>query len=34
VLPPQMAARYADCSDELELLECALRGDFASEIVA
>ena len=34
VLPPQMSARYAECSEDLELLECALRGDFASEVVA
>lgn len=33
VLPPHMAARYAECSQELELLECALRGDFASTIL-
>lgn len=34
VIPPGMAARYADCSEDLELLECALRGDFKSEVVA
>ncbi len=34
VLPPHMSARYAECSEDLELLECALRGDFASEVVA
>jgi len=28
-----MAARYADCSEDLELLECALRGDFKSEVL-
>ena len=34
VLPPHMSALYAECSEDLELLECALRGDFASEVVA
>lgn len=33
VLPPNMAARYAKCSGDLELLECALRGDFKSEVL-
>lgn len=33
VVPPGMAARYADCSADLELLECALRGDFKSEVL-
>ncbi len=34
VIPPGMAAQYADCSADLELLEVALRGDFTSEVVA
>ncbi|WP_298680030.1 cupin domain-containing protein [uncultured Lentibacter sp.] len=33
VLPPNMAARYTECSQNLELLECALRGDFTSTIL-
>lgn len=33
VIPPGMAARYAECSEDLELLECALRGDFKSKVV-
>ncbi|MEL6204669.1 MAG: cupin domain-containing protein [Pseudomonadota bacterium] len=34
VVPPGLATRYADCTPDLELLEVALRGDFASEVVA
>ncbi len=33
VVPPGVATRYSDCSDDLELLEAALRGDFTSKIV-
>ncbi|MBD3665315.1 cupin domain-containing protein [Sulfitobacter sp. TSTF-M16] len=33
VIPPELAASYADCSDDLELLEVALRGDFSTKIV-
>lgn len=33
VLPPGLAAQYRNCSDDLELLEAALRGDFTSKIV-
>ncbi len=33
VIPPSMVTQYADCSDDLELLEVALRGDFATELV-
>ena len=33
VIPPDMVAQYKDCSDELELLEVALRGDFGTTIV-
>ena len=32
VIPPQMAAQYKDCSDDLELLEVALRGDFTTTL--
>jgi quercetin dioxygenase-like cupin family protein len=33
VIPPGMVAQYTKCSDDLELLEAALRGDFSTEIV-
>lgn len=33
VVPPGVAAQYSDCSDDLELLEAGLRGDFTSRIV-
>lgn len=33
VIPPGMTAQYRDCSADLELLEVALRGDFATQIV-
>lgn len=33
VIPPGLAVQYADCSDDLELLEAALRGDFSSQVV-
>ncbi|SFE18043.1 Cupin domain protein [Sulfitobacter brevis] len=32
VIPPQMVAQYKDCSDDLELLEVALRGDFTTTL--
>ncbi len=32
VIPPQMLAQYKDCSDDLELLEVALRGDFTTTL--
>ncbi|MFZ1814352.1 MAG: cupin domain-containing protein [Rhizobiaceae bacterium] len=32
VIPPGMVTQYLDCSKDLELLEVALRGDFATEI--
>lgn len=31
VIPPGMATRYADCSDDLEILEVALAADFRTE---
>ena len=34
VVPPGMELRYADCSDDLELLEVALPGKVTSEIMA
>lgn len=34
VLPPGMAARYANLSDDLELLEVALRGDFRTALLS
>lgn len=33
VIPPGMAARYADCSSDLELLEASLPGGFATVVV-
>lgn len=33
VIPPGMATRYADASDNLELLEVSLPGSFATEIL-
>jgi mannose-6-phosphate isomerase-like protein (cupin superfamily) len=33
VIPPDMMAQYKDCSENLELLEVALRGDFSTKIV-
>ena len=33
VIPPGLATHYVDCSDDLELLEVALRGDFTSQVV-
>ena len=33
VIPPDMIAQYKDCSENLELLEVALRGDFSTKIV-
>ncbi len=32
VIPPGLAAQYTDCSDDLELLEVALRGDFVTTL--
>lgn len=33
VVPPNMAVQYRDCSEDLELLEVALKGDFATQIL-
>jgi quercetin dioxygenase-like cupin family protein len=33
VIPPGMVAQYRDCSDALELLEVALRGDYATTLI-
>lgn len=33
VIPPGLVAAYRDASDDLELLEVALRGDFATTLV-
>jgi quercetin dioxygenase-like cupin family protein len=33
VIPPGMTAQFRDCSENLELLEVALRGDFETEIL-
>jgi quercetin dioxygenase-like cupin family protein len=33
VVPPGLATQYSDCSDDLEILEVALRGDFATDIL-
>lgn len=33
VIPPNMAAKYLECSDDLELLEVALRGDFKTTLL-
>lgn len=33
VIPPGMATRYASASDDLELLDVALPGDFATEVI-
>lgn len=33
VIPPDLATQYCDCSPDLELLEVALRGDFATRFV-
>ncbi len=33
VIPPGLVTQYADCSDDLEILEVALRGDFSSRVV-
>ena len=33
VIPPGMETRYHACSDDLELLEVALRGDFATKLL-
>jgi quercetin dioxygenase-like cupin family protein len=33
VIPPGMVAQYTQCSDDLELLEVALRGDFATTLL-
>lgn len=33
VIPPNLTVRYAECSGDLELLEVALRGDFATEVM-
>ncbi|MGC1495020.1 MAG: cupin domain-containing protein [Sulfitobacter sp.] len=33
VIPPGMVAQYHDCSDDLELLEVALRGDFKTTLL-
>ncbi len=33
VIPPGMAARYADCSPDLELLEASLPGGFRTTVV-
>jgi quercetin dioxygenase-like cupin family protein len=34
VIPPDMVAQYTNCSDDLELLEAALRGDFETTVLA
>ncbi len=34
VIPPNMVTQYVACSQDLELLEVALRGDFKTEILA
>lgn len=34
VIPPGMKTQYKNCSADLELLEVALRGDFATQIVS
>jgi quercetin dioxygenase-like cupin family protein len=33
VIPPGMVAQYTNCSSDLELLEAALRGDFATTLL-
>ena len=33
VIPPGMVSQYDDCSDDLELLEVALRGDFSTTLL-
>ncbi|MGJ8546229.1 MAG: cupin domain-containing protein [Sulfitobacter sp.] len=33
VIPPGMSAQYLACSEDLELLEVALRGDFRTQLV-
>jgi quercetin dioxygenase-like cupin family protein len=33
VIPPGMRTQYQGCSDDLELLEVALRGDFLTELL-
>lgn len=33
VIPPGMVAQYSDCSEDLELLEVALRGDFDTTVL-
>lgn len=33
VIPPGMVSQYSNCSDDLELLEVALRGDFSTQVL-
>jgi quercetin dioxygenase-like cupin family protein len=33
VIPPDMVTQYCACSDDLELLEVALRGDFETKLI-
>jgi len=33
VIPPGMVSQYKECSDDLELLEVALRGDFTTTVL-
>ena len=33
VIPPQMVTRYSNISDNLELLEVSLPGEFKTEII-
>jgi quercetin dioxygenase-like cupin family protein len=33
VIPPGMVAQYTNCSDDLELLEAGLRGDFLTKLL-
>ncbi|MEP5759215.1 MAG: cupin domain-containing protein [Litoreibacter sp.] len=32
VIPPGLMTKYSECSDELELLEASLRGDFSTKL--
>jgi quercetin dioxygenase-like cupin family protein len=34
VIPPGMVSHYTECSDDLELLEVALRGDYTTTLLA
>jgi hypothetical protein len=33
VIPPGMVSQYRECSEDLELLEVALRGDFNTTLL-